>query len=69
MPLFTRRRLQAMLKEIAMLIEPEQARGLLGRIENKRIETGGVDEDDDHLVLSLDDDPGARSLTLPNSRA
>jgi hypothetical protein len=38
MPLFTRRRLQAMLDEIGPLLADEKSRDLLNRLENKRVE-------------------------------
>lgn len=38
MPIFTRRRLQAMLDDLAPLLGPEKRRDVLRRIENKRVE-------------------------------
>lgn len=38
-------------------------------LQDIKIESGGVDEDDDLLVLSLSDDPAARRLKLPSKGA
>lgn len=37
-------------------------------IQGLEFESCGLDEDDDHVVLTLADDPGASSLRLPSSR-
>lgn len=36
-------------------------------IQGAAFESGGLDEDDDHLVLTLADDAGARELRVPNT--
>lgn len=36
-------------------------------IQGPAFESGGLDEDDDHLVLTLADDAGARELRVPNT--
>jgi hypothetical protein len=38
-------------------------------LQGVKIESGGVDEDDDHLVLTFADDPAVRALKLPKAGA